>query len=143
MPARSFVFAAFAGLVLFAAGCGGSNNKGRIEGRWQFATEDAALRDAVLVFGEDGVVVLARPASTGSSEVVQLAAWKYKLLASDAADFYDLPPDAAARLGLFPATNGLARVAIKIESTTGGKYEGRTMTLTDADGRTLRLTWVR
>jgi hypothetical protein len=147
-PDRSLAVALAAGLALFAAGCGGSHNKGRIEGKWAFVATgepDAPPRDAALVFGDDGTVVLERPgdppASTGDGP--RTPAWRYKLLAGNAADFYGLPADASERFGLFRTDTGRARVTIAIEVAPGGKYERRTMTLTDADGRTLRLILTR
>jgi hypothetical protein len=137
MPAaRTLVLA----LVFASAGCAASNNRGQIEGKWRFETEDPRFRDALLVFGEDGVVRLERAAA--GARPVSLMAWRYKLLAGDAVDFYDLKPDATDRLGLFPTANGLARTTVRVEATTGGKFEGRAMTVLESDGRVLRLTWV-
>ncbi len=136
-------------LVVAASGCGGSNNKGKIEGRWKFVSvgdrpADAPLQNASLLFREDGSVTLERDGPTPAPDSkVQPPRWKYKLLAGDDADFYDLPADATERFGFFPAKNGVCRVTIKIESKTGGKYEDREMTLTDASGQTLKLTWLR
>ena len=136
-------------LVASAAGCGGSNNKVKIEGRWKLAAvgdrpADAPLQNASLMFRDDGSVTLERdgppPAPDSKAKPPR---WKYKLLAGDDADFYDLPSDATDRFGFFPAKNGVSRVTIKIEPTTGGKYEDRKMTLTDASGQTLKLTWLR
>jgi hypothetical protein len=134
-------------LVVFAVGCGGSNNKGKIEGRWQVVSAPAdvpKLNGTFLVFRDDGTVKL-----EGSVQESVFGTpgkppgWKYKLLAGDAADFYDLPADATERFGFFPATRGVSRVTINIDPKADGKYEGREMTLTDAAGKTLRLTWVR
>lgn len=143
MPAvRAFAIAAVASLALCAAGCAASNNKGRVEGRWKIVSEASILRDTFLTFGDDGIVTLERPAE-GAGKRSNPIAWRYKLLAGDAADFYDLPPDATDRAGLFPALNGLVRATIRIESMTGGKYEEREMILTTGEGQTLRLTWMR
>ena len=128
-------------VALAVAGCGASNNKDKIEGKWKVVSVGDGLppelRDAVLEFDGHGAVGLKRPGAAA------MAVWRYKLLGGDAADFYDLPPDAADRGGLFAGARGPARVTIRIETAPGEKHEGRTMTLTDADGRTLRLTRVR
>jgi hypothetical protein len=131
-------------LAFSAAGCGGSNNKEKIEGRWRFVPGDspdaAKLRDAVLSFGAGGEVLLTFP---GAPKPV---AWRYKLLAGDAVDFYDLAPDAAERGGLFPTTadeRGVTRVTIRIEVTPEGRFERRAMVLTDAQGRVLHLVRAR
>lgn len=127
----------FAGLVLLAIGCGGSNNKGKIEGRWRFAsTAEPALRDALLVFGDDGTITLTRP------DTPKPVVWRYKLLASNAADFYDLPPDLPTQFGLSPGSSAL-RVTIGITVVPGEWFEDREMTLTDPTGRVLRLTRLR
>jgi hypothetical protein len=143
---------AFCLLVCGAAGCGGSNNKSKIEGRWTIVAggdhpDEARLRDKTLVFDEEGQVLflypgvptpgpMAPPRPPGSPEPV---AWRYKLLAGDGADFYGLPPDASKRDGLFPGARGAVRVTVRIEFVPGGKHERREMTLTDAEGRSLRL----
>jgi len=155
-PDRRVAVALAAGLALFALGCGASNNRGRIEGKWKCVAADdpaldAQMRDAILVFGDDGRVLFERPGVVqpppATTEGPQpLPNWRYKLLAGDAADFYDLPADAAPRAGLFRTDNGFTRVTIAIENTPpapGTKYEVRTMTLTDARGQTLRLVLAR
>jgi hypothetical protein len=143
LVARRFVFVLSAGLILALTGCGGSSNKGTIEGRWKFLGIEYPA-DTFLVFGDDGSVKLERPSQETLSDVKgNPPGWKYKLLAGDEADFYDLPADATARFGLFPAKNGVCRVTIVIETTPGSKYEDRTMTLADATGQTLKLSWVR
>ena len=150
-PDRRLAVDVAAGLALFAAGCGASNNKGRIEGKWKVVSvgeglDAERLRDAVLVFGDDGTVTLedpARPKPAPDAEGPKPPGWRYKLLAGDAADFYDLPPDATERLGLFPTDTRRVRVTARIEVATGGKYEARVMTLTDARGQTLKLVLTR
>src|SRR5688572_12516399 len=122
-------------LAFGATGCGGSNNKGKIEAHWKFVSvgdhpEAAKLRDASLVFGGDGLVMMIRP------DLPKPATWRYKLLAGDEADFYDFA-DAPDRAGLFPTTGRTVRVRIRITISPGEKYERRDMTLTDADGREL------
>ena len=146
--ARLLVFVLVAGLGFLAStGCGGSNTKGKIEGKWKFVSEDTDLRDTFLLFGDDGTVRFVRPplpqGSPGDTRRPIPPVWHYKLLAGDAVDFYDLSPYEADRFGFFPTTTGLARVNIRIETTTGGKYEGREMTVADTDGKTIRLIWVR
>ena len=131
---------AFCLLALPVAGCGGSNNKNKIEGRWKFvpgdSPDESKLRDAELWFGDLGDVTLKRP---GAKPVT----WRYKLLAGDAADFYDLAPDATNRCGLFSDARGSIRLTMRIEVTSGEKYERHTMTLTDPSGRKLTLRRVR
>jgi hypothetical protein len=148
LPAARPLVALVAGLTVLAltSGCGASNCKGVIEGKWKFVGEhanDPKLRDASLFFDGSGVATLEQP-GTGviRPEVVQQTGWHYKLSAGDTVDFYDLPSDANDRLGLFRTDNGLLRVTIKIELTRGPKYEGREMTLTDADGQVFRLIWL-
>jgi hypothetical protein len=135
MPAASRPLA-LAALTLLAVGCGASNNKNRIAGKWKFVSEDPRLRDASLAFGDDGRVSLvgAAPGPVG---------WRYKLLAGDAADFYALPPDPASRIGMFPSATGVARVTIRIIDAPGAKSAGRAMTVTDSGGRALKLVQVR
>ncbi|MBN9119994.1 MAG: hypothetical protein J0I06_12665 [Planctomycetes bacterium] len=127
------------GLLAFSAGCGASNNKGKIEGHWKFVPGgeppvEAALRDAVLVFDDEGLVTLTRPGAP------KAPVWRYKLLGGDAADFYGL---AAERGGLLPNAPDPVRVTIRIEVTPAGRFEHREMTLTDAQGRSVRLVRVR
>jgi hypothetical protein len=138
LAVRAIVFCL---LAFGATGCGGSNNKGKIEGHWKFVSvgdhpETAKLRDALLVFRGDGVVEMHRP------DLPKPATWHYKLLAGDGADFYDFA-DAPDRAGLFPTTGRTVRVRMRITISPGEKYERRDMTLTDADGRELQLTLVR
>ena len=84
----------------------------------------------------------APPAPASGDKRPEPIVWRYKLLTGDAADFYALHPDATVRAGLFPAPNGVLRTTIRIESTTGGKYEEREMTLA-AESRMLKLVWIR
>ncbi len=147
MPVVRLLQCAFvAAIVCGACGCGASNNKGRIEGKWKVVSDDPQLRDTVLAFGDDGRVTMERsthpqvPAS--GDKRPEPTVWRYKLLTGDAADFYALSPDVTIRAGLFPAPNGVVRATIRIESTTGRKYEEREMTLTAAD-QVLKLIWVR
>ncbi|QJW99650.1 hypothetical protein [Frigoriglobus tundricola] len=147
MPAvRLLQYALVTAIICCALGCGASNNKGRIEGKWKIVSDDPQLRDTVLAFGDDGSVTMERPttpeAPPSGDKRSEPIGWRYKLLAGDGADFYALPPDATVRAGLFPAPNGVVRATIQIESTTGGKYEERAMILTAAD-RMLKLTWLR
>jgi hypothetical protein len=135
---------AFCLLVLAAAGCGGSNNKGLIEGKWKVvsvgASDEAKLRDAVLTFGDDGFVRLTRPGAPKPTM------WRYKLLAGAAADFYGLvpdPPEPTAGSGMFPNTRGAVRVTIRIEVTPGDRFERREMTLTDPQGQSVQLVRTR
>lgn len=128
-------------LALATAGCGGSNNKGLVEGKWRVvsvgASDESNLRDAFLSFGGDGLVMLMRP---GAPKPIT---WRYKLLAGDAADFYDLVPDAPDRGGLFPTPDGTVRVTIRIEVGPGDRFERREMTLTDAQGQSVQLVHTR
>lgn len=120
---------AFCLLILACAGCGGSYNKGKIEGRWLFVPADGGDGSA-LVFDDEGRVLLVR---SGAATAVE---WRYKLLAGDAADFYALPPAG----GLFAAVGGPIRVSVRITATPGEPYERREMVLTDPAGRERRLT---
>src|SRR5262249_51890531 len=147
--AARFVVALLAGLCLLA-GCGGANNKSRIEGKRKFVltrgkAAHGQLRDRLLGFGADGGVTPegARVWATSEKDAPKPQRWQYKLLAGDEADFYNLPPDSTDRCGLFGGARGPTRVTIRIEVLTGEKYERCEMTLTDADGRILRLTLVR
>lgn len=119
-------------LILACAGCGASNNKATIEGKWRLAPGEAAdtprFRDAVVRFDGEGNAQLASP------DLPRPFGWRYKLLAGDAADFYALPPEGSA---LFAGTADRARVSIRI---TLAPDERREMTLTDPAGRTHRLT---
>ena len=63
--------------------------------------------------------------TTRSAPGAKPVIWRYKLLAGDAADFYDFAPDAANRSGLFPDARGSVRVTMRIESRRGEKYERR------------------
>ena len=109
-----------------------------MEGRWKVATDSessfAVPPGTVLVFGDDGTVVLERPGGVlEKSGEPGSPRWRYKLLAGAAAEFYDLPADAADRSGLFRTDTGRTRVTVRIEVEPGAKYKRRTMTLTDAD----------
>lgn len=131
-----------AGLALLALGCGASNNKDKIEGKWSVTSvggdlDAATLRGAKLTFDGLGQATLHLPGAPTP------ATWRYKLLAGDAADFYDLAPDATDRAGLFPGAGSAARVSIRIDVTPGEKFDRHDLTLTGSDGRELKLTRVR
>ncbi len=131
MPAlRLLTTAAF---TLLALSCSASNNKNRIEGKWKFGSDNPQRRNGAVVFNDDGSVKL-----IGTGANPDPIVWRYKLLAADEVDFYGLPP----QLDLFPSTSGVARVTIQITDVPEGQYEGRAMTLTDSEGRTLKLVQV-
>lgn len=123
---------AFGLLILACCGCGGSYNKGKIEGKWLFVSEGDG--PGALVFSDEGQVRLVRPDAPKPIE------WRYKLLAGDAADFYDLPPN-----GLYSGIGAVVRVSIRIGVNPGestASPERREMTLTDPTGRERRLVRV-
>lgn len=136
--ARMLPFAFFLFPFAFSpVGCGASDNKGTIEGKWRLAPGEAAdtprFRDAVVTFGEEGEARLASP------DLPHPFGWRYKLLAGDAADFYGLSPEGSA---LFAGTADRARVSVRIAVVPDAPFARREMTLTDPAGRAHRLTRV-
>ena len=149
-PTRLAFLALFAGMAVLAAGCGKSNNEGKIQGKWKIeyapgfdqntVKQLAAMQTyAYIEFGKDtctiGVYsdnpdVLKGLAQSGEKSTITC---KYKLLSGDGLEMYDLPPE-LKQMG----TGGKAdRARTKV------KIDGDTMTMTDDDGKQGKLTRVK
>ena len=160
---RRFVVALAAGLTLLALGCAGSDNKGRIEGKWKVLSgtdndDEYRAREAFFTFDDEGTATFDRVPDAQTQARTPLGEkppgwpvkWKYKLGPGGAVTFYRLPPDFAEKCELISADGDRARVAVWIETyaepTTVGwrtEIENRKMILTGADGRTLALVRAR
>jgi hypothetical protein len=154
---RKLAFVLFAGLALVVAGCG-SNNKGKIEGRWKVTTfpekTDAKTKNEMDQLGKMGLYLFLEFKSDGTMSVglgadkkevldvikamapQQKTTWdmKYKLLSGDGVEVYDMPADLQSGGGGLFGKKDRARVSIKIN--------GDDMTLVDDEGTT-KLTKVK
>jgi hypothetical protein len=138
---------AVTGLV---AGCGKSNNEGKIQGKWkieyapgfeeQMVKQLASMQTyAYIEFGKDTCTigvhsenpqVLDGLAKSGEKTTMTC---KYKLLSGDGLEMYDLPPELKSM-----GTGGKAdRARTKV------KIDGDNMTMTDDDGKQGKLTRVK
>ncbi|HEX3146606.1 MAG TPA: hypothetical protein VHR66_00800 [Gemmataceae bacterium] len=156
---RKTAYLVLAGLALVAAGCG-SNNKGKIEGKWkitEFPSEpNSNTKDTFADLGKMGLYI-AMEFKSDESLVMALAAdkpetlefvklmsqgkptsWnaKYKLESGDGVEFYDLPKDMQNKGGggLF-GSKDRAKVKIKID--------GDNMTMTDDTSKVIKLVRVK
>jgi hypothetical protein len=142
MPtARRFAFLVLAGFALVAAGCG-SNNKGKIEGKWKLVSapgmeeKDVKMLDAFgayvyFEFTPDGKVNVGADfkdpqmkEAMAKSDQKMGASGTYKLLSGDDVEFSGLN-DKKTSGGLF---GGGDKSKVKV------KIEGDNMTITGSDG---------
>ena len=141
---RNFALVALAGFTLLALGCG-SNNKGKIEGRWKVTAWPEKMnadKDALQEMENKGVYLYMEftpdgrvtTGFDGNKDFLQLIStkgelsWdaKYKLLPGDNVEIYDLPKESKPGGGGLFGSSERAKVIIKITGTE--------MKLTDADG---------
>lgn len=136
---RKFAFLVLAGLALAAAGCGGSNNKGKIVGKWKFVglgdEKDAKLADEdklvlFMEFKDDGtggfgleVVDPNLKKMFKANEDGNSAAFKYKLLKGDEVEFYDLPKQMQGEKSGFKKDRGKAVIKITGDDMTMTVYD--------------------
>jgi hypothetical protein len=143
---RKFALVALFALAL-AAGCG-SNNKGKIEGKWKIVSLPEKVQNGknemaemakmgvyvYMEFRADGTMAFGVGADKQEMlDMVKMAApnqkitWdgKYKLLSGDSVELYDLPKDFQGGGGLF-GKDDRARVKVLIK--------GDEMRMTDKDG---------
>ena len=145
---RNCLFALLAVFALSATGCGTSNNKGKIVGKWRMENLNGApekdMAEFKLVvfiqFNEDGT---ARIAAESADPRIQKAlaadtktaqSFRYKLLAGDMVEMYELPKDMQAGGGGLFGKKDRAKVKIQIN--------GDRMTMID-DNTNLQLTKIK
>lgn len=139
-----------AGLAMTAAGCGKSNNEGKIVGKWKMVSgpgmgeDDKKMMEAFKIypymeFSPDGTMsvgVAAADPKMQDAIAMKMDAekitCKYKLLSGDGIEFYDLPKNMQEKGGLFGKNKDRARTKVKID--------GDNMTMTDDDGQSGTLT---
>ncbi|MBP3953876.1 hypothetical protein J8F10_00990 [Gemmata sp. G18] len=150
LASRKLALVLLAGFVLLATGCG-SNNKGKIEGKWKITgfpeKTTASTKADMTKMSEAGMYIylefkadggLAFGLGTDKPELLQLLkasapnqkiTWdaKYKLSSGDGVEISDMPKDMQAGGGLF-GQKDRARVKVKIT--------GDQMALTDEQGVT-------
>lgn len=154
---RNVALVLLAALALVAVGCGGSNNKGKIVGKWKITgggglkEEELKFMDALGVyayfeFKDDGTLSFGAGANDpkmneklAKNSEMKSASCKYKLLKGDAVEIYDIPKEMQEKEGGGPfGKKDRARGNIKIE--------GDGMTISDDDKLKtdpLRLTKVK
>ena len=135
------------------AGCG-SNNKGKIEGKWKVNSmpgmEEKELKmmetmkaygfmeftpDGAMRIGVESADPQVQMLLAGAGDKTVLSC-KYKLGSGDSVEFYDLPKEMQEKGGgLFGKNKDRAKTSVKIS--------GDNMTLTDPDGKTGTLTRVK
>lgn len=144
---RTAALAVLAVLALGTAGCG-SNNKGKIEGKWKFTSfpegADAKGKDGLDMLGKMGLYVYMDFKTDGTLELGlggdkpeamdffkmmakgQKTAWagKYKLLSGDGVELYDMPADMQGGAPFGGKDRGRMKV----------KIDGDSMTATDDKG---------
>jgi len=153
-PTRSFSLAVLAAAALFAAGCGKSNNEGKIVGKWRLGELPAGVPGAAEMkqaeamgmylyfdFRDDKTFEMGVGANNPGMEQLLKAqgasvsmVGKYKLLSGDGVEFHDLPKEMQEKGGMFGRNKDRARTNVTIN--------GDTMTWTDADGKSMNLTRV-
>lgn len=145
---RTLALVALFGLALAAAGCG-SNNKGKIEGRWKIVSLPEKVQKGkndmaemakmglyvYMEFRPDGTATFGVGADKQEMmDLIKMAApnqkvtWdaKYKLRSGDGVELYDLPKDIQSGGGGLFGNKDRARVKVKIN--------GNEMKMTDEDG---------
>ena len=134
------------------SGCGSSNNKGKIVGKWKISggagikEEELKMMEAfkvtlVMEFKEDGTVRMGLEAPPEMQKMLEKgdgkssASFKYKLLSGDTVEFYDIPKDMQDKEG-----GGLFGKKDRGKATV--KIEGDNMTITDDEtkDKPLKLT---
>ena len=137
---RKFALVVLAVLALGASGCG-SNNKGKIEGKWRIVStpgeKSVELGEGPIYmyyeFLPDGTTNLGIAATDAKEAPVVLTSGKYKLLTGDDVEFSGMSEEGAKKGGLFGKGNK-GRLRVKID--------GDNMTITGSDG-TMKLTRVK
>ncbi len=146
-PAHRLILAVtFCGLALATAGCG-SNNTGKIVGKWKFvsgkgmeaqkATMDTMKAYLFIDFKPDSTVTIGTESSDPAMQKLMGAALekgstsaKYSLKAGDKVELYDMPKQSGGGGGFFGG---------KDRAQTNIKIDGSKMTMTDPDGSTFQL----
>jgi hypothetical protein len=148
---RTVAFVLFAGLVLAATGCGASNNKGKIAGKWQITggtdmkAEDIKMMEALkftpyIEFREDGTGAFG--VTSADPEMLKMLEqggektafpFKYKLNSGDEVELFDLPKELAEKKGGSPFGK-------KDRAKSNVKITGDNMTIVDDDKKELKLT---
>ena len=140
---RKVAFVVLAAFALVATGCG-SNNKGKIVGKWKMVggggmkADDAKMMEMLGIyvyfdFKDDGTLQFGAGANDPKMNDMlkdkgetKVASMKYKLLSGDAVEIYDIPKDMQDKEGGGPfGKKDRARGNIKID--------GDNMTISDDD----------
>jgi hypothetical protein len=151
---RFFTASLVVAIALFAVGCGKSNNEGKIVGKWKIdyapGFDEGMVQmlaaekiyayieftpDNTCTIGvtSDDPTVRQEIAQSGEATTVRC---KYKLLSGDGLEMYDMPKELQEGAGSpFGGKADRAR--------TKAKIDGDTMTMTDDDGKTGKLTRIR
>jgi hypothetical protein len=139
---RKVAFILLAALAIVATGCGSSNNKGKIVGKWKITggggikEDQAKMMEALGVaayieFREDGTAAFGMQANNPEfqkaldSKEKTSASFKYKLLSGDVVEFYDLPKDSGEKSNNPFGSKDREKATIKID--------GDNMTISDDD----------
>ncbi len=150
---RKVAFVLLAALALVATGCGGSNNKGKIVGKWKMTgggvddkmpKEMADKMYLMMEFKDDGTagfsLVINDPEMKKFFEASKentSATFKYKLLKGDEVELYDLPKEMQNEKSGFKKDR--AKATIKING------DDMTMVVIDDDKKeqTVKLTKIK
>lgn len=141
---RKFAFVLLAAVAIFATGCGSSNNKGKIVGKWKITGGGGIKEDEVkmmeafgvsmfLEFKDDGSVTMGAHSSNPefqkaleSGKEKTSFSFKYKLGSGDTVELYDLPKEMQDKKGGNPfGSKDKAKALVKID--------GDNMTISDDD----------
>ena len=141
---RKIAFVLLAALAIVATGCGSSNNKGKIVGKWKMTggagmkEDDLKMMEAfgvamVVEFRDDGTVTLGAQANNPElqkaldSKEKSSFTFKYKLHSGDVVEFYDLPKE------MQESKKGGSPFGSKDRGKVNVKIEGDNMTWSDDD----------
>jgi hypothetical protein len=149
----AFVLLASVALMVTVSGCGSSNNKGKIAGKWKITggtdmkADEMKMMEALktypyMEFKDDGTVTFG--VEFGDPDMKKLIeqsgkgdkmnfSFKYKLGSGDEVEFYDVPKDLQDKDKKGgPFKKDRAKAMIKID--------GDNMTMTDEDKKEVKLT---
>jgi len=142
---RKVAFVLLAVLAVVATGCGSSNNKGKIAGKWKITGGGGIKEDELKMMDAFGINVFMEFRDDGTGNFGMQASnaefqkaleqkgektsfsFKYKLGSGDVVEFYDLPKDAGDKKA------GGSPFGGKDKEKANIKIDGDNMTISDDD----------